>query len=272
MRKIHVSVIIPTHNRRGLVTEAVKSVLEQDFADFELVMVDDGSTDGTADDFADLRDGRLMVLRQENRGVSAARNAGVAVSSGALVAFLDSDDIWLPGKLSAQVRFFDSNPKISICQTEELWVRNGRRVNPRKKHAKRSGWIFRHCLPLCIVSPSAVMMRRSAFDVLGGFDESMRACEDYDLWLRASLRYEIVTPAEPLIVKRGGHDVQLSRQWGLDRCRIYALEKILADPALDPGMRGEVIAEINRRSEIVAQGALKRGRGALAEKIMKRCR
>ncbi len=254
-----VSVIIPTYNRRALLTEAIDSVLRQTFQDFELVVVDDGSTDGTRDAVISFDDPRVRYLFQTNAGVAAARNWGVASSRAPLIAFLDSDDTWMPEKLRVQVDYLERNPHISLCQTEEVWVRDGRRVNPAEKHRKHSGWIFRECVPLCIVSPSAVMMRREAFGALGGFDESLRACEDYDLWLRAALRYEIHTLPEALVTKRGGHADQLSRGFGLDRYRITSLQKILDDPLLDAADRALVADDIARRAQIVAEGARRRG-------------
>lgn len=256
-----VSVVLPTYNRAQFLSETIQSVIAQKFADWELVIVDDGSTDNTQDVVKGFTDSRIKYVKQENRGVSAARNLGVSKTTAPIIAFLDSDDLWLPRKLETQLKFFNEHPDAAICQTEETWIRNGRRVNPMKKHAKKSGWIFKDCLPLCIVSPSAVMMRRKVFDELGGFDESLPACEDYDLWLRAALRYEIHTLPDALIVKRGGHADQLSKQWGLDRYRIIALEKILKDPKLPDEYRPVVISEIERRSKIVSEGARKRGGG-----------
>jgi glycosyltransferase involved in cell wall biosynthesis len=266
-----VSVIIPTHDRRAMLGEAIDSVLAQTFRDFELIVVDDGSTDGTQGMLRSRDDPRLIALWQHNRGVAAARNMGVAHARAPFLAFLDSDDLWLPRKLEVQLRYLERHPRIAICQTEELWVRHGRRVNPMQKHQKRSGWIFRECLPRCIISPSAVMLRRESFKALGGFDEMLPACEDYDLWLRAALRYEIATLAESLIVKRGGHDDQLSRQWGLDRYRIAALEKCLADPLLADDLRPLVQSEIARRASIVAHGARKRGNAELALLYERKC-
>ena len=258
-----VSVVIPTYNRSEFLRESVGSVLAQTFCDLELIVVDDGSSDDTYEVISSFSDPRIHYEYQENCGVSSARNLGVSRSCTPYLAFLDSDDVWLPDKLERQLSFFGERTDISICQTEEVWVRNGHRVNPKQKHAKHSGWIFEDCLPLCIVSPSAVMFRREAFDALAGFDESFPACEDYDLWLRAALRYEIHTLSEPLIIKRGGHEDQLSRQWGLDVWRIKALEKILDDPMLSDEYRALVIAEIIRRSRIVAAGAKKRGNDEL---------
>jgi glycosyltransferase involved in cell wall biosynthesis len=258
MRVPAVSVIIPTYNRAAFLSEALASVLAQTMGDLEVLVVDDGSTDATREIVMSFDDPRVRYLFQKNLGVSAARNWGVASSRAPLIAFLDSDDVWQPTKLDVQAAYFTAHPEISICQTEEIWVRDGKRVNPCDKHAKQSGWIFRECIPLCIVSPSAVMLRREAFYALGGFDESLPACEDYDLWLRAALRYEIHTLPNPLIVKRGGHDDQLSKGWGLDRYRILALQKILGDDRLLDEDRELVKADIARRAAIVADGARKR--------------
>ena len=125
-----VSVIIPTYNRDWIVGEAIDSVLDQDFDDYELMVVDDGSDDRTPQILAAYAN-RITVLHQPNRGVSAARNRGIAAAAGRLIAFLDSDDLWLPQKLSTQARFFAENPDAVINQTEERWIRNGVRVNPK---------------------------------------------------------------------------------------------------------------------------------------------
>lgn len=257
--KPSISVVIPTYNRAEFLREAVDSVRSQSYADFEIIIVDDGSADSTTNIVSSMKDSRIVYLKQKHGGVSAARNLGISRSRAPFISFLDSDDLWLPRKLETQMDFFRTHPEASICQTEELWMRRGRRVNPAKKHRKHSGWIFKECLPLCIVSPSAVMMRREIFDDVGGFDEDLPACEDYDLWLRTSLRYPIYTLPEALTVKRGGHPDQLSKGWGLDRYRIVALKKILSDSMLTDELRGLVRAEIDRRSRIVIAGARKRG-------------
>ena len=259
-----VTVIIPTYNRAGCLREAVDSVLAQDFRDFELIVVDDGSTDDTPRLLQEYGEA-IRVFRQENRGVSAARNAGIAVSRGALIAFLDSDDLWLQGKLARQVEFFKAHAGALICQTEEIWVRNGRRVNPGKRHRKRGGMIFEPSLDLCLVSPSAVMVRRELFDRVGLFDESLPACEDYDLWLRVSCRFPIGLIETPLIVKRGGHADQLSRTGRLDQFRIAAIVKLLSGDILNEAQRQVALRILRQKCAVFAGGCRKRGRLAEAE-------
>ena len=255
-----VTVVIPTYNRASFLREAIDSVLEQTFRSFELIVVDDGSTDGTGDLLRSYGS-RLRSIYQENRGPSAARNAGIRAARGEWLAFLDSDDYWLPEKLAKQVAFVRENPHVRICYTEEIWYRRGRRVNPAKKHRKYSGWIFQRMLPLCIVSPSSVMIHRKVLDEVGMFDEELPACEDYDLWLRIGARYPIYLIPEPLIVKRNGHEGQQSQRfWGMDRFRIRALVKLLQQESLSPEDRAAVRETLRRKCEIVAQGSEKRGK------------
>ncbi len=253
-----ISVIIPTYNRGWIIEEAIESVLSQIFTDFELIVVDDGSTDNTPDILKSYPE--IKVIRQKNRGVSAARNTGVKASKGKFVAFLDSDDLWLPEKLQKQASFFEENPSAKICQTEEIWVRNGVRVNPKKKHLKPSGMIFEKCLELCLVSPSAVMISREVFDEADGFDETLPACEDYDLWLRLTCKYPVFLISKPLIIKRGGHEDQLSKMPCLDKFRIKSLVKILKSGELNPQQYRAAIATLSRKCHIYATGCEKRKR------------
>jgi glycosyltransferase involved in cell wall biosynthesis len=271
---LKVSIIIPTYNRLPMVKEAVDSVLAQDFEDFELMVVDDGSTDGTADEMKRYG-GRVRLLRHpENRGVSAARNRGILNAKGKYIAFLDSDDLWVKGKLKIQVAFLEDNPHYTICYTDEIWVRRGKRVNPKNKHAKYSGWIFEKCLPLCIISPSSAMMRKTLFSKVGLFDEALPVCEDYDLWLRISARFPIFFINRKLIVKRGGHPDQLSqRSWGNDRYRVIALEKVLSELHLKPEEREMVLEEMKKKCKILSEGFFRRGNeieGKFYQEIMKR--
>jgi glycosyltransferase involved in cell wall biosynthesis len=254
-----VSVIIPTYNRGWIIKEAIDSVLAQDYRDFELIVVDDGSTDNTPE-VLDAYRGTIKVFRQENKGVSAARNRGIAEASGRFIAFLDSDDLWLPQKLSRQVEFFNTTPDALICQTEEVWIRSGVRVNPKKRHQKPSGMIFEPSLALCLVSPSAVMIRRSLLEIVGNFDETLPACEDYDLWLRISCRFPVYCIDTPLIIKRGGHEDQLSASFGLDRFRIKAIKKSVESGFLSKRQYAAAVKTLKEKCNIYAAGCRKRGR------------
>ncbi len=258
-KHIEISVIIPTYNRGWILKEAIDSVLAQTFKDYELIVVDDGSDDNTAQILAGYGE-KIRMIRQPNRGVSAARNQGIISSSGRFIALLDSDDLWLPEKLDRQISFFRKNPDAMICQTQEIWIRNGRRVNPRKHHQKLSGMIFQSSLNLCLVSPSAVMLRRDLLDVVGFFDESLPACEDYDLWLRVSLKYPVYLIDEALIIKRGGHDDQLSRNSMLDKYRIKSIKKILDQEILTDDQRKAALLKLKEKCIIYATGCRKRGR------------
>jgi glycosyltransferase involved in cell wall biosynthesis len=262
-----VSVIIPTHNRRMLVLEAIASVRAQrDCSAVEVIVVDDGSTDGTDAAIAEFA-GSVRYVWREQRGVAAARNLGAGMASGDWLAFLDSDDWWMPRKLSAQLAFHEAHPDISISQTDEIWIRRGTRVNPRRYHRKPSGDIFLPSLRRCLVSPSAVMMRRDLFFCLGGFDEGLEVCEDYDLWLRVASRMSVGLVGEPLVVKRGGHADQLSRRvWGMDRFRVASLAKLLVTLPLDDERRAAVCEVLQEKCGILAQGALRRGRQEEAER------
>lgn len=271
-KKPLVSVIIPTYNRGWIVKEAIDSVLEQDFPDYELIVVDDGSVDNTAAILKAYRK-KITVLRQDNQGVSAARNHGIAAASGRLISFLDSDDLWLPPKLSIQVKFFNDHPKAVINQTQERWIRNGVRVNPKQRHHKFSGMIFERSLALCLVSPSAVMIKKRLFKTVGFFDENLPACEDYDLWLRISCRYPVHLIEAPLIIKRGGHDDQLSKAAGLDKYRIQSLVKIIESDFLTTPQSRAALITLRGKCKVYAGGCHKRGREeeakyfyALAEK------
>jgi glycosyltransferase involved in cell wall biosynthesis len=263
-RKPLVSVIIPTYNRGWVLTEAIDSVLAQDFQDYELIVVDDGSTDNTRE-VLDTYGQDIIVLRQANKGVSAARNRGIAAAGGQLVAFLDSDDLWLPRKLSRQVDFFKLNPDAVINQTEEIWIRNGVRVNPKDRHRKPSGMIFERSLGLCLVSPSAVMIKKTLFDAVGVFDGNLPACEDYDLWLRIGCRYPVHLIDTPLIIKRGGHGDQLSKAPGLDKFRIKALKKIIVSELLSESQQRAAMHTLQNKCAIYAGGCRKRGREAEAK-------
>ena len=256
-----VSVVIPTYNRARSVCRAIASVLYQTHPPEEIIVVDDGSTDGTFHGVARFPQPVKYLRHPHNLGVSAARNTGIKASSSPLVAFLDSDDYWLPAKLSAQLRFFAGHPEAVACQTQEIWIRRGIRVNPKTKHLKPSGDVFEPSLKRCLVSPSAVMLKRSLLDEVGLFDEAFPVCEDYDLWLRVSCRHPVHLIDDALVIKEGGMPDQLSRSRpGLDRYRIQAILKVLTSALLTKEQARAALQELSLKCRIYGQGCLRRGR------------
>ena len=254
---ISISVIIPTYNRAHLLPRCLDSVIAQKLRSHEIIVVDDGSTDSTRDLVRRNYPG-IKLISQENRGVSAARNAGIGAAQGDWLAFLDSDDAWLPGKLGRQAQTVLDNPDVNIIHTDEIWIRNGVRVNPHLKHRKYGGSIFRRCLPLCVISPSSVMIHRRVFDRVGLFDETLPVCEDYDLWLRICALMPVAFVPEPLITKYGGHPDQLSTRYrGMDRYRIKSLDRILNEVELGPADRKAAIDTLVGKIRIYLNGARK---------------
>jgi len=206
------------------------------------------------------------VLRRPPCGVAGARNAGAAAVDSAWVAFLDSDDLWLPRKLECQLAWLAARPTYRVAQTGERWIECGRHRNPRAWHRKEES-LFRRSLERCLVSPSAVIIRRDCYEEVGGFDEGFQLCEDYELWLRLTLREPVGLVPEQLVVKRGGHADQLSRStWGLDRFRVAALVKLLATTSLGCEDRQALLAIVNAKCELLARGAARRARCEEAER------
>jgi len=259
-----ISVIIPAFNRASYLSEAIKSVLDQEYfqdgpsdLSWEFLVIDDGSTDETEKVVRSFG-GKIRYYYQPHQGVSAARNQGLHLSSGNFIAFLDSDDLWMSNKIRSQISYMEAYPEAMVCYTEEVWVRNGLVVNPKKKHKKYSGWIFEKVLPLCLLSLSSALFRRDVFEAIGTFDESLPACEDYDLGIRLARAFPVHLIDSPLIVKRGGHADQLSCQfWGMDRFRIHALEKALK-MELTPEQECLVKRELVKKCRILIHGFRKR--------------
>lgn len=254
-----ISVIVPTYNRAHQLPRTLDSILCQSCSPKEIIVVDDGSTDETlalmTSEYPE-----IVFIQQQNTGVSSARNVGIKRASGDWIAFLDSDDEWLPEKLEIQMKALYENPEIKICHTNEIWIRNGKRVNPKKKHEKFGGWIFQKCLPLCCISPSSVIIHKSIFKEIGLFDYSLPVCEDYDLWLRITARNPVLYIEEPFLIKYGGHEDQLSKKyWGMDRFRIKSLEKIISSRVLSELDENAAKKMLMEKIYIFIQGAQKRG-------------
>lgn len=262
-----ISVVLPTYNRAHTISRALDSVFSQrglgtEFK-LQVIVVDDGSTDATLG-LIETGYPAVETIASANRGVSSARNLGLARARGEWIALLDSDDEWLPNKLSRQIALLRTTG-LQVCHTQEIWIRNGVRVNQMSKHKKQGGWIFKQCLPLCAMSPSSILMHQEVVANVGEFDETLPACEDYDYWLRLCSRYEVAYIQEPCITKYGGHEDQLSRQfWGMDRFRVQALIKILKQP-LPPIYRQEALAVLRSKLNILLNGAKKHENAELIE-------
>lgn len=255
-----ITAIVPTFNRIHSMPRALDSILNQSMPVSEIIVIDDGSTDGTTA-ILQKHYPQIRIITQTQCGVSAARNVGIKAASNEWLALLDSDDEWLPRKIEKQIESLRESPEYKVCHTEEIWVRNGKRVNPMNKHKKQGGWIYPMCLPLCAMSPSSILLHRSVLDDVGLFDESLPACEDYDLWLRICHRYPALFVEEPCIVKYGGHEDQLSRKyWGMDRFRISALRKILDSGALSQEYREMTLTMLQEKIRVYIAGAEKRGK------------
>ncbi len=266
---MNISVIIPVYNRAELVKKAVESVLAQTYPCHEIIVVDDGSTDEIKIELTSQP--CIKILRQENKGVSAARNLGIKNASGDWLAFLDSDDYWLPNKLEEQIKFHRQNPDILISQTDEIWIRNGTRINPNKDNIKVGGDIFEQSLERCMISPSAVMLRKDILDLVGMFDERLPACEDYDLWLRITGRHKVGLIPDKLVIKTGGHPDQLSKKYeAMDRFRVQSLEKLLAGDSLNNFQREAAETILNKKMKILMEGAKKRGKNWSIENLATR--
>ena len=264
---MRISVVIPSYNRRHTLERALRSVIEQTSAVDEIILVDDGSTDDSAAMTTQLFPD-IKLIRQSNRGVSAARNRGIRAARHDWIALLDSDDSWLPHKIQSIREAALLHPGHVLYHSDEIWMRRGVRVNPKQKHRKSGGWIFKQCLPLCAISPSASVLRKSTLQALGLFDESLPACEDYDLWLRLCHRFPVHFIEQALIIKYGGHEDQLSRRYpAMDRYRVRALHRLLETELLSAEYFEAARATLRSKLDILRKGARKHGNHSLIDEI-----
>ena len=256
--KDKISVVIPTYNRANLLDRALKSVMAQTRTADEIIVVDDGSIDGTAMLIESTYKNSVEYLCQPNRGVSSARNTGIRKAKGNWIALLDSDDEWKADKLELQLAALQKQPEYDFCHTNEIWIRNGKRVNAMTKHEKSGGYIFENCLPLCVISPSAVIIRKTVFDENGLFDEELPACEDYDFWLRYCCEKPVLYLDKPLLTKYGGHEDQLSRKYlGMDYFRLQSLVKLLSLTSLTVQQVSAIKNTFFEKYKILNNGAIK---------------
>ena len=229
LRMRTVSVVIPTHNLAAYLGEAIDSALGQSYKDLEIIVVDDGSTDDTETVVNRYRD-KIVYLKQERRGVAAARNRGIRASHGEYVAFLDADDLWLPEKLEEQIPYLDQDLRVGMVCSDWLVVSEAGAVGPSVLHRCKnagSGYMFREIVQASFILTSTVVVRRSSLDNAGLFDESFPTAEDLDLWLRISYRNNIALLRKPLVIKRNRNS-NLSSDYRLASIfRVKLLQKAL---------------------------------------------
>jgi glycosyltransferase involved in cell wall biosynthesis len=255
------SVIIPVYNRVSLLERAIHSVLSQSFTNYELVVVDDGSTHSLVaqEDLVKKHGGTF--IRQQHSGVSAARNCGFSSSRGTWIALLDSDDIWHPDKLANDKAFIEENTNIQIFQCPEIWYRNGKRVNPKEVHRVRSGDIYEHSLDVSTISSSACVIYRSVLEQVGAWDVRFPVCEDYDLWLRITARFSVGLLPTTQVTKYKGHEDQLSNAFqAMDRFRVAALLKLILSTDLTTAQTEQATSALLRKATVLLKGAGKRGK------------
>ena len=256
---MNISVVIPTYNRVELLKRSIDSVINQTIKPFEIIIVDDGSNDGT-EAMVKKKYDSLKLIKQKNKGASAARNSGIKASSGEWICFLDSDDEWKNDKLEKQITAVANNSDYKFFHSNEIWIKNGKRINQKKKHKKYGGDIFKKCLDMCRISPSSVLIDKSIFEEIGFFNENLVVCEDYELWLRICDQYKVFFIDEPLIIKYGGHQGQLSYSIDSIEChRIKALEYLLST-SLSKENRDYTIQMLISKISIYLNGLIKRGK------------
>lgn len=264
-----ISVIIPTYNRRAMVVRAVESVLTQSIPPQEIIVIDDGSTDGTS--WEDFPNGVIYKTIPHNGHPGYVRNIGVELATSDYIAFLDSDDIWLPNKLEEQINYFNNHPKTNVLHTLERWEMNGKFVSQKKRKHKREGDIFRDSLQGCIIGPSTVVIKKEIFNKLGGFNNYIEVGEDYDLWLRLSNSYRVDYIDKELIVKNAGHGDQLSFKYGyIEPFKIDVLETLILSGEFTRDNTLLATDALLSKYKIIINGCLKRGKREEADSYLKR--
>ena len=268
MKKPIISIIIPVYNRSNLLREAVKSVIYQNFRDFELIIADDCSEENikkTLETITQIESISLKYLKlQRHSGMPGfVRNSGCKIAEGSYIAFLDSDDLWLPDKLEKQVALITKN--ISICHTREIWQRGDKVVSQSSQRHKREGDIFEDSLIKCIIGPSTVIMERGLFEKHGGFREDIEIAEDYELWLRITESTQVAYIDEPLVIKRAGDWEQLSEKYGqIEIFRIKALKELVEKSFFKSDKMNLAKKVLSEKCRIYASGCRKRGKDSEA--------
>lgn len=269
MAKPAVSVVIPLYNARDVIRETIESVFAQTYHDYEIVIIDDGSTDGSGDVLRVYGD-RLCYIRQPNGGVAHARNRGIATSAGRYIAFMDHDDLWEPHKLAKQVAVLDERPDVGMVVTDVAHIDRaghplnhiGRAYQPQQEFARLFVQSF-------VPTPSATLIRRTVLDVVGGFDEQFNSAgmDDHELWTRLGAATTIVGIAEPLTYHRNREikpaDIALGH-------RPLLIEKLMARFSHDPTKRRYLQREMalylaDQGKHLIKNGMRREGRAVLLQ-------
>ncbi|MGF1539028.1 MAG: glycosyltransferase family 2 protein [Pleurocapsa sp.] len=194
-----VSALVPAYNTMKYLPETLASILAQTYSNFEVIIVNDGSTDNILEWAEQITDSRVRVISQVNQGLAAARNSGLREAKGEYIAYLDGDDLWHPTKLAKQVEMFEKNPEIGLVYT---WVE---RIDASGKSLGKpfkidlEGNIWEKLTEKNVIAPSSAMIRRSCFELVGKFDPSLQAFgEDWDMWLRIAAAYRVRVIPETL--------------------------------------------------------------------------
>lgn len=258
-----ISVVIPTYNRLPFLLTALASVFAQSHLPDEVIVIDDGSqyTKLSMQALQSTAPIPLTYVSVPHCGKpSRLRNRGCELAQGDLIAFLDDDDIWLPRKLERH-HALHSATHVRFSHSREIWVRNGCPISQPPAMHQRSGDLFLSTLHKCIIGPSTMVMERTLFQELGGFNETLEIAEDYEFSIRASLRCSIYYIDEPLIFKIGGHASQLSERYEyIELFRIEALRHVLATVPLTHFQRKSIQDSLVDKYHIWAQGCEKRGK------------
>ena len=246
--------------------------MSQTDTDFELIVIDDGSTDETARVVSEYDDSRVRYVVQKNQGVAGARNRGIQEAKGEWIAFLDSDDWWLPRKLEGVRSAIEKNPQVRIFHTKERWLRAGVELPQKEKHQNPTGYVYPQIVKICCISFSTIVIHRSVFETVGMFDEDFTVCEDYDFLLRAAYEFDVHLIPEVLTEKEGGRPDQLSSRFGLDGFRIQALLKMLKNGNLNDQDGDLTLETLLNLSKIYLKGVRKRGRQEEFEQYLEEIR
>ena len=254
-----ITAIIPTFNRRDFIIHAIKSIQNQTISVNEIIVIDDGSSDKTYDQIKNLN---IKYIYQKNKGVSCARNTAIKEAKNNWIAFLDSDDTWNNTKIQEQINYHKQHPNILLSHTNELWIRNEKIINQKAHHKKPHGFCFLDNISSCKIGISTLLIHKNVFNNIGLFDEHLKVCEDYDLWLRISKIYEIGYINKKLTTKYAGHKNQLSfSTFAIDIYRIQALEK-----HINTNYKEIIKKEIIKKCKILLAGAKKHNNKDILEK------